>query len=457
MARMTREQPDDAVTAIEPRRAAEPRIEYAWEILVASGPDAGERHRIEAPCPQRVFLGQSPACEIRLNDRTVSRRHGAIEVRADGLRYTDLGSTNGSFAGNLCVLDVVLRSGDELRVGQTTLRVQADRPTQVVDPAVSRFGSFVGASSQMRRLYPLCARLAASEIPVVIEGETGTGKEVLAEAIHAASGRASAPLVVFDCTTVSPSLAEAALFGHERGAFTGALASRPGPFEEADKGTLLIDEIGDLDIALQAKLLRAIERGEVRRVGGSKWVHVDVRVLVATRRDLDKEVQEGRFRDDLFYRLAVARIEIPPLRQRAGDISLLASHFWQQMGGDPSALAADFLARLEQYSWPGNVRELRNAIARRLALRELAFVAADAPDAPSASQAGADPMQQVLELDLPFPVARRRMLEEFESRYVLRVLDQHDGNVGKAAAASGIGRRYFQMVRGRNQGQLGGA
>src|SRR5262249_22135835 len=194
------------------------------------------------------------------------------------------------------------------------------------------FGRVLGASREMRRLYPLCERLAASRVPVVIEGETGTGKEILAESLHEAGPRTAAPFAVFDCTAVPANLMESELFGHDRGAITGAVMTRKGILEEADGGTLLIDEIGDLDLQLQPKLLRALERGEVRRVGGDRWLKVDVRILAATRRNLDVEVQEGRFRDDLFHRLAVARIELPPLRERKGDVAVLASHFSEEMG-----------------------------------------------------------------------------------------------------------------------------
>jgi DNA-binding NtrC family response regulator len=292
-------------------------------------------------------------------------------------------------------------------------------------------------------------RIAASDIPVVIEGETGTGKEVLAEAIHEQGPRASGPFVVFDCTTVAASLMEAALFGHERGSFTGALTSSPGLFEQADKGTLFIDEIGDLDPALQPKLLRAIERAEVRRIGGQKWIGVNVRVLAATRRDLDREVQAGRFRDDLFFRLAVGRIELPPLRNRRKDISLLASYFWRELGGHPAALTGDLLSRLEDYDWPGNVRELRNAIARRIALGELSKPEKVVP--PSSPSASVDPIQAILDQELPFPIARDKVMALFEQRYVDQVLSRHAGNVTRAAHASGVGRRYFQTIRGRHK------
>ena len=225
------------------------------------------------------------------------------------------------------------------------------------------FGRVVGGSPDMRKLYPLCERIARSDVSVVIEGESGTGKEVLAEALHEASARAGAPFIVFDCTTVAANLVESELFGHERGAFTGAVSSRRGVFEQAQGGTLFLDEIGELELPLQAKLLRALERREVRRVGGDTWIKIDARILAATRRDLDREVQEGRFRDDLFFRLNVARIELPPLRRRTGDVQLLAEYFRKQLGGGDEPLPYEVVQRFERYDWPGNVRELRNAVA----------------------------------------------------------------------------------------------
>jgi transcriptional regulator with GAF, ATPase, and Fis domain len=250
--------------------------------------------------------------------------------------------------------------------------------------------------------------------------------------------------VVFDCTAVAPSLLESALFGHEKGAFTGALAQRRGVFEQAHGGTLFIDEIGELDSGLQPKLLRAIERGEVQRVGANKWDKVDVRIVAATRRDLDREVQAGRFRDDLFFRLAVGRVELPPLRRRRGDIAVLTRHFWRQIAGEGRPLPAQLIERLEDYSWPGNVRELQNAIARHVAVGDLPGCAA--LRAPSAVM---DPIERVISMDLPLPRARAELVSEFERRYVQSVLERNDGSVSRAAAASGVALRYFQLLRAR--------
>ncbi len=434
-------------TAISPASAvATARVTRAFSVHVVSGPDAGKTFAVDLSHGGRVLLGQSPACAVRLEDPTVSRRHAAFDLVGDSLRLSDLGSTNGTFVNGIRAFDVALGGGEAILVGGTVLRLEAGEEKAETTSEQTRFGHFVGASPEIRRLYPTMERIAASDIPVVIEGETGTGKEVLAESLHEAGGRASRPFVVFDCTTVAANLMEATLFGHERGAFTGALTSSPGLFEQADGGTLFIDEIGDLDVALQAKLLRAIERAEVRRIGGRQWVRVNVRIIAATRRDLDREVVAGRFRDDLFFRLAVARIELPPLRNRRKDIALLAAYFWEQLGGEPAALTGDLIDRLQDYEWPGNVRELRNAIARKIALGELSRPAPRSSTAPTA-----DPIQEIIDQELPFPIARDRAIAVFEQRYVGHVLARHGGNVTRAAHASGVGRRYFQTIRGRHK------
>jgi DNA-binding NtrC family response regulator len=436
---------DELYTVVEQRDEGERREESDFLLTVTAGPEKGRSFRIEVTQASRVLVGQSPACEVRLTDRSVSRRHAALERVGLDLRLTDMGSTNGTFVDRVRVVEAILSGGEFVRVGQTMFRVEREAALERALPEADAFGRVVGASREMRRLYPLCARIAAANVPVVVEGETGTGKEALAESLHEMGPRATGPFVVFDCTAVPPNLVEAELFGHERGAFTGAVASRKGVFEQAQGGTLLIDEVGDLEPSLQPKLLRAIERFEIRRIGGDKWIKVDVRVLAATRRDLDKEVQAGRFRDDLFHRLAVARIELPPLRHRQGDVATLAIHFWQELGGDPRALTREMVQKWEDYAWPGNVRELRNTIARQIALGDLAHAPPERPPA----EREEDAIDKYVDMGLPFPQARDRILEEFEQRYVARLLEKHGGDVAQAAAASGIGRRYFQKLRAR--------
>lgn len=418
----------------------------SFQVSVVAGPDQGKSCTLDASLPAPMLIGQSPVCEFRLDDPMVSRRHVSLDVERGHVRIRDLGSTNGTVVDGVRVNDAELAGGERITIGETVLALErrAERP-HGAPPERDHFGSVLGKSPVMRRLYPLLERLAASDVPLVIEGETGTGKELLAEALHLASRRAPGPYVVFDCTAVAPSLVEAELFGHERGAFTGAVASRKGVFELAHGGTLLIDEVGDLQLNLQPKLLRALERSEIRRVGGAQPIRVDVRVIAATRRDLDQAVQLGRFRDDLFYRLAVARVELPPLRSRREDIRFLVQHFYREFGAR-EAPTREILAEWESLEWPGNLRQLRNAVARHLALGELGRESPP-PPAGENTQVHADYLADLIQQKLPFSIARARVLAEFEVRYVEHVLAEHGGNVAKAAEASGLARRYFQLLR----------
>jgi transcriptional regulator with GAF, ATPase, and Fis domain len=462
---MHRSDRDLPSTIVQGRSSDEADRERVFRLSVMDGPERGRSIVLDGSASTRTLIGTSEACDVRVTDPEVSRRHAAIERVGKALRIVDLSSTNGTWVDRVKVFEAELRGGEFVRVGQTLFSVEvvADvDPAAAALPNIARFGRVVGASREMRRLYPLCSRLAKTTVPVIIEGETGTGKEALAESLHEQGPRANGPFVVFDCTAVPPSLVEAELFGHERGAFTGATTTRKGVFEQADGGTLLIDEVGDLDLSLQPKLLRAMERLEVRRIGGDRWIHVDVRVLSATRRDLDHEVQAGRFRDDLFHRLAVARIELPPLRHRVGDVTLLAEHFWRQMGGDVGAIPLARLAKWMDSSWPGNIRELRNVIARELALGDLATFTDEEPPATADVQAAAatdmsaspsrpDVIGELIAKGLPYPQARDRMLEEFDQRFVASLLANHGGDVARAAEASGIGRRYFQKLKARTK------
>ncbi|MDX2055645.1 MAG: sigma 54-interacting transcriptional regulator [Polyangiaceae bacterium] len=430
----------------------------AFRLKVVDGPDKGLEIRLDGSQASRILVGQGPACDIRLTDPMVSRRHVALEPTGQRVRIVDLGSKNGTFVGELPILDAFLQGGELVRVGSTLFRLEAEGAASA--PRLSQamgFGRVLGASTEMRRLYPLCERLAASSVPVIIEGETGTGKELLAEAIHEQGPRAAAPFLVFDCTAVPVNLIETELFGHERGAFTGAVSSRRGVLEQAHGGTLLIDEIGDLDLSLQPKLLRAMERGEFRPIGGERVVKVDVRIIAATRRDLDREVQSGRFRDDLFHRLAVARIELPPLNRRRGDIAVLVQHFCEELGGDPALISQSLIARWEELPWPGNIRELRNTVARHLALGELASLelmeraSGDEDAPPSSSPADGAALARVLDeaLELPLGDARQRVVEQFERAYVRRMMSKHGGNVTRAAEGAQVARRYFQVLKAK--------
>ena len=433
---------EEATRSLINRAPRDPDAERPSFLLsVVSGSDRGMTFELDGSQVTRSLVGVSPACQLRLTDPLVSRRHAAFEVEVDGLRVQDLGSKNGTIVNGLRVNDALLAGGEVVRLGTTMLR--AERIARSIVPKSSpalSFGRVVGGSAEMRRLYPLFTELAASNDPVLIEGDTGTGKELLAEALHEKGPRAQGPFVVFDCATKTGNSALAALFGVAGGA--------SGAFEQARGGTLLLDEVAELEPEAQAGLLDALSQGRILREGARDFEPIDVRILVASRRDLDAEVQADRFREDVLQWLAPHRIELPPLRKRQGDVGLLARHFWRVIGGGET-LPADFAARLEAYAWPGNVRELANMVARRFASGKDEEQVAPEAGAADASLGAA--MEKILESDMPFSSARAAALGEFEKRYVARVLARHGGHVGRAAAASGIARRYFQVLRGRSR------
>jgi DNA-binding NtrC family response regulator len=449
VARDSDAQHQDLSTLMRPRPATVTVRAPRFALSVVRGETPGTAFIVDGENPSRVYMGSSPACGIHLPDRHASRRHAALDVHGDRLRVIDLHSTNGTTVDSIQVAEAYLRGGEMLTIGETVLRVTVvDRDATVTLSPATSFGRVVGASAEMRRLYPLCERLAASDLPVVIEGETGTGKELLAESLHENSARSAGPLVVFDCAATRPNVTEALLFGCESGALYAGSSEKIGLFEAANGGTLLIDEVGDLPLEIQPKLLRAIARSEVRRVGAASARHLDVRIIATTRRDLEREIQDGKFRDDLFFRLAAARVELPPLRDRRGDVRLLANHFWERFGHS-GAPTEDTLRAFDAHRWPGNVRELENAVARAAELGELS-PQLEIPKSPSATAptgTARDFLDEVIRADLALPAARQRVVDEFLRRYVEDALAKQGGNVARAAAASGVARRYFQILR----------
>jgi transcriptional regulator with PAS, ATPase and Fis domain len=294
-----------------------------FRVSVVDGPDRGKSVLVGPQSATRVFVGTSAACELALTDREVSRRHLALELEGASLRVTDLGSTNGTTIEGVSIASARLRGGERIVVGATSLRADlVEQGTAVRFPPVESFGQVLGKSVAMRRLYPVFQKLAASDVPVLVEGETGTGKELLAEAIHDMGPRKGKPFVVFDWQAVDPKRVESVLFGEQ-----DRSKRRPGVFEEAAGGTVLIDEIAEMPLVLQAKLLRVLERSEVMPVGASAWIPVQARVIAVTARDLERAVEHESFREDLFYRLVVGRVSLPPLRHREGNVPLLAEHF----------------------------------------------------------------------------------------------------------------------------------
>jgi DNA-binding NtrC family response regulator len=343
----------------------------SFQLRVLTGPDQG---KVVACAAVRTVVGTHHSCDLALSDRTISHFHCAIVLGRSRPLVQDLDSRNGTEVNGVPVMQAYLRHGATLRIGHTELRFEL-RDDQLEVPLApgNQFGLLVGGSTVMRSIFAVLARAAQSDAAMLLEGETGTGKDAAAESIHQASSRHDKPFVIVDCGAIPAELLESELFGHERGAFTGATTSRMGAFEAARGGTLFLDEVGELRLDLQPKLLRALERREVRRVGGTRVIRCDLRVIAATNRDLRAEVNSGRFRADLFFRLAVLTVRLPPLRERLEDLPLLIEHLlrYHDLGDEPARarlLEPELLLQLRQQPWRGNVRELRNFLERALAL-----------------------------------------------------------------------------------------
>jgi DNA-binding NtrC family response regulator len=420
-------------------------------------PPDGAPERVQELAQQAVRVGNRRGNDVVLDDETVSRIHFEIALDEHGYRLRDLGSRNGTFVDGVRVRDVYLRPGAVIVAGRCELRLEAlDREAELPLSPLDRFGPLLGRSAAMREMFATLERVAPTDFTVLVEGETGTGKELVARALHQASRRSGGPLAVFDAAAAPAELLESQLFGHERGAFTGAIERRVGLVEEADGGTLFIDELGELPLGLQPKLLRAVESREICAVGSNSPRAVDVRVVAATHRDLAAAVNEGTFRDDLYYRLAVVRVIVPPLRERPEDVPLLVEHFVRsRLVARPdraaavlASLSAADVEALAAHPWPGNVRQLRNTVDAALALGgdelpvrfEAALAGGRAPRAPEQNAAGRP------DLALPFTEQRDAVLAAFEESYLLGVVAQHGGNLSRAAAAAGLDRAYFKRL-----------
>jgi DNA-binding NtrC family response regulator len=429
-------------------------VERTFRLRVISGPDEGKEHVLDEGT---TMVGTHADNDLVLTDATVSRYHLEIRVRRDGIEVRDLDTTNGTKHGGARVGQVVLVGPARLRLGKHT-----EMDVEPIDTNVDleawkgdRFGDVLGTTAPMKRLFSLLAKAAPTEATILLQGETGTGKEALAEAVHKTSRRAKGPFVVVDCGSIPHELIASELFGHARGSFTGAAADKQGLIEAANHGTLFLDEIGELALDLQPQLLRVLDRRQVRRVGETHAVDVDIRVVAATHRDLRAMVRAGQFREDLYYRLAVVATSVPPLRERKQDIPSLAAWFADKMGRGGWAQSPSLLEQLEKHDWPGNVRELRNVVERALSLGTSSnAVIADLTDSgtakPAISEADADaalrraPSSDVLEL--PFKEAKAALVEEFERDYLTALLARHRGNISRAAAEAGIDRNYIRRL-----------
>jgi DNA-binding NtrC family response regulator len=429
-------------------------------IEVVSGPDAGLVRDVESSV---IRIGARRGNDVQLSDSKVSGLHCEIRLDDRGYRLRDLDSTNGTYVSSLRINDVYIAGGAQIALGSTRLKFDPLGESVEIELAdTDRYGSMIGRSVKMREMFARLEKLARTDTTVLVTGETGAGKELVAEALHDHSPRKDGPFVVLDCGSIPPNLIESELFGHERGAFTGATASYAGAFERAHGGTVFLDEIGELPLAMQPKLLRVLERKEVRRVGGAKTIEVDVRIVAATNRDLGVEVNRGRFREDLYYRLAVARVHVPPLRERKDDLPLLIEHILATTpGGESAQIAQETIDLMTKHDWPGNVRELRNVIERAVLLSE----APDSEDSlrrapsptprsepsitvtPSQTQTAAEGTMTVpVDVSIPFKNAKQNVISEFERRYISRLLAQHDGNISAAARAAGIDRMSIHKM-----------
>ncbi len=405
------------------------------EVRVVQGLDRGKSCKVT---PAGVRIGTAAGSQLRLTDPTVSRLQCELRLAGGAIRITDSGSTNGTYVDDVRVGEAHVRVGSMLRMGGTVLGVSAGEERASIDLSPRHsFGSVIGGSTEMRRLYAVLERVAPTDSGVLILGETGTGKELIARAIHDASKRARNPFIVVDCGAIAENLIESELFGHVRGAFSGAHSDRRGLFEEANGGTLFLDEVGELPPALQPRLLRVLETREVRRVGANLNRRVDVRILAATRRPLAQSVNDGTFRDDLYSRLAVVEIELPPLRARREDLPLLAEAFYRRYAGEAETLPPELLASLASRAWPGNVRELRNFIERSVSLGY------PAPESGPQNELAAEGL---VPIHLPLKDARATWTEQFELLYVRALLAKTVGNVTRAAELAGVNRRSLQRL-----------
>ena len=429
---------------------------------------------------EEIRIGSMDDNDIVLADDTVSRYHCRIVQDETSYILVDNGSTNGTFINKVRVREGFLKPGCTIGVGQSQLRFNArEEEVQIVPSRADRCAGLIGGNAKMREIYSIIEKIAPTATTVVIDGDTGTGKEVVAQAIHSLSPRSRNELVVFDCGAVPPNLIESELFGHEKGSFTGAMMSREGLFELADGGTLFLDELGELPLDLQPKLLRVLEQREIRRVGGAKSQKVDVRIIAATNRNLEDEVRAGRFRQDLFYRLSVVRLHLPSLHARADDIPLLVNHFLEHGSYNrlpngqqrARAFSREAMVVLQHYPWPGNVRELVNVVERAVSFceqgtidlsdlpdyirtakappREAAPMAKRASSVPAAASLAAQPPptpEELLAVGITFKDAKERWVTTFERDYIVQMLRRNSGNISHAARHADIDRKYFRKL-----------
>lgn len=424
------------------------------QLVVVEGKARGNKITLDK---NLVKVGKRESNDLVIPDKAVSRNHFEIEYQSDSFLLRDLSSTNGTFLNGSRVKEAYLAPGDVIKIGNTNLEFVAfDEKVQIEPSAKEEFGDMVGKSRKMRQIFSILEKISPTHATVIIEGETGTGKDLVARAVHEHSARKDKPFVVFDCSAVAPNLIESELFGHEKGAFTGAVKSRAGVFEVALGGTVFLDEIGELTADLQPKLLRALEQREIKRVGSNTTTKIDVRVICATNKNLRKEVDEGRFREDLYYRLSVVKVLLPPLRERPEDIPIITERLLSRSKYNElpdgafkvTRVEDDALKALSRYNWPGNVRELSNVVERAVSFVEgnsinkahLDFIFAEMSHGEERTE------RMAVDADIPFKDAKQRVVESFEKEYLEELIKQHGGNLSKAAREAKIDRKHLRNL-----------
>jgi transcriptional regulator with PAS, ATPase and Fis domain len=432
---------DSVATVHSEALPAKPGRELRCQLVVVEGPDMGRAAAVGA---QAMVVGTDADCDLVLTDDRVSRRHLEARLAGGQLHTRDLDSSNGTLFEGSRIVEAQLPLGATLKLGRTFLRVQPEpEPLEVAPSQSRRFGEMVAESLVMREVFAVLELAARSDVTVLLEGETGTGKELAARALHEQGARRKGPFVAIDCGALPESLLESELFGHVRGAFTGASQGRAGAFARAGGGTLFLDELDAISPAVQARLLRVIEERKVKPVGSDSERELDVRIVGAARRDLRQRVTEGAFRPDLYYRLSVVRVALPPLRARREDLTPVVRELLARRGIEAGAVSGPNFDRLLAHGWPGNLRELRNVIDRGVALSPGAasFAELRLSVAPSAHD---EPL--AVRTDLEYADAKQLILDAFELRYLRDLLERTGGNLSEAARQSGVDRKHLRTL-----------
>ncbi len=417
------------------------------KLTIVNGENKGKEFVLSQPV---IRVGTKKENEIPLKDETMSREHFEIQQTKDGYVLRDSGSLNGTFINGVRVKEGFLLSGSVIRAGKTEMKfLPMDEVFEITPSKKTKFLNLIGGSTAMRKIYTIVEKIAPTDVSVLIEGESGTGKELVAAALHEKSKRNKRPFVIFDCSAVAENLIESELFGHEKGSFTGATGMRQGAFELADGGTIFLDEIGELGKELQPKLLRVLESRTVKRVGGDRHLNVDVRVVAATNRNLEAEVKKGDFREDLYYRLNVAPIYLPPVRKRKEDIPMLMDSFIEEFNKQHPDRACEGIEQsamelLMAYDWPGNVRELKNTTSRMLSFMEGHKITLE--EIPEKIRLPIAKAELDIREDLGFKDAKEQWISSFEKQYLAELLKRNNYNISAAAKEAGIDRKSVQRL-----------